>query len=59
VQPLKVAKVEHVKSSTNNKQRNKGLKALARDEFDKSEPSINTVVERQDSSIYTYRICKL
>lgn len=32
----------------------KGLKALARNVFGKSEPSINTVAEKQDFSIYMY-----
>jgi hypothetical protein len=49
-----MAKVEHVKSSKVMPREIKRLKALARDVFDKSEPSTNTVAEKQDCSIYIY-----
>jgi hypothetical protein len=49
---LKMATLEHVKSSTNNYKRKIWLKALARDVFDRSRPSINTVAEKQDCSIH-------
>ena len=37
----------------------KNFKSFARDVYDKSEISINTVAEKQDCSIYTRRISKL